>query len=130
MCNLASPVRIITDHRNLTAFTTKRILNRRQARWALELAELDFYLEFRPGIKNSRADALTRRVEDLHTIKNKNPDDLIISPVKIIKPNGFIINNSQTTNYLLDTKIESSKILLEKFLVKEFKQALESDTFG
>ncbi|KAI1003433.1 hypothetical protein K3495_g4771 [Podosphaera aphanis] len=63
--NLTSPVQIITDHQNLTAFTTKRILNGRQARWALELAETNFRLEFRPGCKNSRADALTRRSEDL-----------------------------------------------------------------
>ncbi|KAI0990948.1 hypothetical protein K3495_g17239 [Podosphaera aphanis] len=59
--NLASPVRIVTDHQNLIAFTTKRILNGRQARWALELADLEFSLEFRPGIRNSRTDALTRR---------------------------------------------------------------------
>ncbi|KAI0992808.1 hypothetical protein K3495_g15376 [Podosphaera aphanis] len=73
VCNLASPVRIITDHQNLTAFKTKRILNRRQARWAVELAELDFFLEFRPGIKNSRADALTRRAEDLARSEKLGP---------------------------------------------------------
>ena len=83
VCNLASPVRIITDHQNLTALSTKRILNGRLARWALELAEVDFILEFCPGVKNLRADTLTRRSEDVIKGEKIPRDDLIIPPPKI-----------------------------------------------
>ena len=44
-------------------FTTTKILNRRQARWAQELAGYDFKIYFRPGKKNAKADYLSRRPE-------------------------------------------------------------------
>lgn len=40
---------------------TKRLLNRRQARWAELLADYQFELEYRPGKANGNADALSRR---------------------------------------------------------------------
>lgn len=46
--NLTNPLLILTDHSNLTTFASKQILNRRQARWANELSELDFKIVYRP----------------------------------------------------------------------------------
>ena len=37
--------------------------NRRQARWALELDGFDFHIIYRPGVKNTKPDALSRRAE-------------------------------------------------------------------
>jgi hypothetical protein len=59
------PVLVLTDHNNLQGFLTKKLLNRRQARWALELSEYNFKIVYRPGPKNAKADALTRRSGDL-----------------------------------------------------------------
>ena len=56
-------VQIITDHNNLELFATTKVLNRRQARWAQELAGYDFKIYFRPGKKNGKADYLSRRPE-------------------------------------------------------------------
>ncbi len=56
-------VHVITDHNNLELFTTTKILNRRQARWAQELAGYDFRIYFRPGRQNAKADYLSRRPE-------------------------------------------------------------------
>ena len=56
----ARTIRILSDHLNLQAFTTKQRLNRRQARWAAELQDYDFVIEHRPGRQNGKADALTR----------------------------------------------------------------------
>ena len=56
---------ILTDHHNLESFKTKTLLNRRQARWAGELAQYDFTIVFRPGEKNGKANALTYRSGDL-----------------------------------------------------------------
>ncbi len=54
-------VQDITDHNNLEYFATTKVLNRRQARWAQELAGVDFKIYFRPGRQNTKADALSRR---------------------------------------------------------------------
>jgi len=35
-------VQVFLDHQNLEYFTTTKVLNRRQARWAQELAGIDF----------------------------------------------------------------------------------------
>jgi hypothetical protein len=56
-------VQIFSDHQNLEYFTTTKVLNRRQARWAQELAGIDFKIFNRPGSQNGNPDALSRRVE-------------------------------------------------------------------
>jgi len=56
-------VEVFSDHQNLEYFTTTKILNRRQARWAQELAGIDFKIYYRPGTQNGKPDALSRRSE-------------------------------------------------------------------
>jgi hypothetical protein len=46
-----------SDHKNLTFFTTTKVLTRRQARWAETLAQYDFRIEHSKGTENSQADA-------------------------------------------------------------------------
>jgi hypothetical protein len=53
-------VQVFSDHQNLEYFTTTKVLNRRQARWAQELAGIDFKIFFRPGTQNGKPDALSR----------------------------------------------------------------------
>jgi hypothetical protein len=52
-------VLIYSDHQNLEYFTTTKILNRRQARWAEELAGIDLEICYRPGTLNGKPDALS-----------------------------------------------------------------------
>jgi len=54
---------VYTDHKNLEYFPTTKILNRRQVRWAQELAEFDFKIIYRAGIQNGKANTLKRRPE-------------------------------------------------------------------
>jgi len=56
---------LLTDHKNLKYFMSKKLLNRRQARWAQFLSRLDYEFVYRPGKLNGKADALTRRPGDL-----------------------------------------------------------------
>ena len=56
-------IMVITDHNNLEPSSTTKVLNRRQARWAQELADYDFKIFFRPGRQNVKADYLSRRPE-------------------------------------------------------------------
>jgi hypothetical protein len=56
-------VLVYSDHQNLEYFTTTKILNRRQARWAQELAGIDFKICYRPRTLNSKLDTLSRQSE-------------------------------------------------------------------
>jgi len=56
-------IQVFTDHHNLEYFTTSKTLNRRQARWAEELAGINFRVYYRPGTQNGKSDALSRRPE-------------------------------------------------------------------
>jgi len=53
-------VQVYTDHQNLEYFTTTKVLNRRQARWAQELAGIDFRIYYRLGTQNGKPDTLSR----------------------------------------------------------------------
>lgn len=55
---------ILTDHRNLRYFMTRKKLSERQSRWAGDLAPYDFRLEYRPGKEAAVPDALSRREQD------------------------------------------------------------------
>ena len=55
---------VISDHKNLSKFATKRHLSSRQVRWAEYLAEFDWSLVYRPGNDSPVPDALSRRDED------------------------------------------------------------------
>jgi len=57
------PVQVFSDHQNLEYFTTTKVLNRQQARWAQELAGIDFKIYYRPGAQNGKPDALSRHSE-------------------------------------------------------------------
>jgi len=61
----ACPLQLITDHKNLECFRTKKLLNRRQARWSEFLTRFDYEIVYRPGKSNGKADGLTRRLGDL-----------------------------------------------------------------
>ena len=55
------PFTVYTDHRNLEYFTTTKVLNRRQSRWAELLASYNFKIAYRPGTSMGKPDAMSRR---------------------------------------------------------------------
>ena len=56
-------MRVFTDHKNLEYFTTTKVLNKRQARWAEELAEYNFVIIYCTGASNMKADLLSHRAD-------------------------------------------------------------------
>jgi RNase H-like domain found in reverse transcriptase/Reverse transcriptase (RNA-dependent DNA polymerase)/Integrase zinc binding domain/Chromo (CHRromatin Organisation MOdifier) domain/Retroviral aspartyl protease len=58
-------VKVYTDHKNLTYFTTTKELNKRQTRWSEFLSEFNFQIVYRKGSENGRADALSRRSDHM-----------------------------------------------------------------
>jgi len=57
----ASPIDVVTDHKNLEYFSTTKILTCRQARWSEYLSQFNLVIHFRPGHLGTKPDALTRR---------------------------------------------------------------------
>jgi hypothetical protein len=56
---------VVTDHKNLQYFTSPRKLSERHARWSIILSRYNFTIQYRPGSDNDRADALSRRDQDI-----------------------------------------------------------------
>ncbi|XP_073420982.1 coiled-coil domain-containing protein 24 isoform X1 [Dendrobates tinctorius] len=75
------PFVIFSDHKNLTYLQSAQGLNPRQARWSLFFARFDFELRFRPGNKNSKADALSRVFQPHESTEEPSH---IIDPTRII----------------------------------------------
>lgn len=69
-----------TDHENLEYIRSAKQLNARKARWALFL-HFDFILSFRPGSKNGKPDALSRRFASLG---DSPPSDTILPPGRVV----------------------------------------------
>ncbi len=78
------PFQVITDHKNLEYVKSAKRLNPRQARWSLFFSRFQFTVTYRPGSKNSKADALSRRHDppfQEHSPEPILPPSVIIAPV-------------------------------------------------
>lgn len=62
--SVVNPFKILSDHKNLNYFTTKRLLIERQVRYNELLQQFNYILEWRPGNSCQRPDALSRRDQD------------------------------------------------------------------
>ncbi|KAK3514954.1 hypothetical protein QTP86_005046, partial [Hemibagrus guttatus] len=77
------PFQVLTDHRNLEYLRGAKRLNPRQARWALFFTQFRFMVTYRPGSKNGKADALSRRFEGADKPVLSEP---ILPPTAILAP--------------------------------------------
>jgi len=57
----ASPIDVVTDHKNLEYFSTTKILMCRQARWLEYLSQFNLVIRFCPGRLGTKPDTLTRQ---------------------------------------------------------------------
>ena len=55
------PITVPTDHESLRYFQTMKSLSSRQARWSLFFSRFNLVFCYRPGVRNGKADALSRR---------------------------------------------------------------------
>ena len=82
------PIRIFTDHKNLSYFREPHKISGRQARWLEFLAEFDFSLHQIAGSANAVADLLSRRPdlkEGVHINDNVTllPDHLFVHRISL-----------------------------------------------
>jgi hypothetical protein len=79
----AYPLQLITDHKNVEYFMTKKLLNRREARWSEFLTRFDYEIVYQPGKSNGEADAFTGRPGDLPEggdERLKNLEQVVLKP--------------------------------------------------
>ncbi len=55
------PFAVLTNHHNLEYLQSAKRLNHRQAKWALLFTQFNFTVTYRPGSRNTKADALSRQ---------------------------------------------------------------------
>ena len=79
---------IRTDHKNLQYFMSVKKLTERQMRWSLILAKYNFTITYITGKSNERADALSRREQD---VPNDGDDRLKHRMVQLIKDRQQIL---------------------------------------
>jgi len=58
--NLAYPIDVVTDHKNLEYFSTTKVLTWRQVQWSEYLSQFNLVIRFHPGHLGTKPDALTR----------------------------------------------------------------------
>jgi hypothetical protein len=78
---------IRTDHKSLEYFMTVRKLTERQMRWSLALSRYNFTIQYVPGRTNERADALSRREQDLPV--SLSDERLKHRHVQLLRPEMF-----------------------------------------
>ncbi|KAL0154770.1 hypothetical protein M9458_049033, partial [Cirrhinus mrigala] len=79
------PFTVWTDHQNLTVIRQTKQLNPRQAQWALFFEHFNFQLSYRPGSKNSKADAISRQHQRDSTTSEAAPvlpSNVILAPLR------------------------------------------------
>ncbi|GAA5956477.1 hypothetical protein JCM10213_003320 [Rhodosporidiobolus nylandii] len=76
----SSPTKVFTDHANLQYFFTSRVLNRRQARWYETVSELSLTLHHRPGHRQGKTDALSRRADYAEGAKASDSKPVLFFP--------------------------------------------------
>jgi hypothetical protein len=97
---------VLTDHQNLTFFRKPQNLNRRQARWIMDLQEYNFMIKHRPGNANTKADLLSQRAG---FPKGENDNEDVI----LLKENHFRkieIRLNEESREWLDLQSEIKKI--------------------
>ncbi|KAL0195693.1 hypothetical protein M9458_009265, partial [Cirrhinus mrigala] len=78
------PFTVLTDHKNLEYLRSARVLNHRQAQWALFFSRFQFQVTYRPGSQNTKADALSRMHDPDLTQPSPGtilPTSVVVSPV-------------------------------------------------
>jgi len=99
-------IQVFSDDQNLEYFTTTKVLNRRQARWAQEMAGVDFRMYYRPGSQNGKPDTLSRRLEyrpEKGGVENQ-PITTVLQETHLAEPNrqgrSFICSSARLLSLL------------------------------
>lgn len=117
-------ITVYSDHKNLEFFLTTKVLNRRQARWAQELAGYDFKIVYRPGPKNGKPDALSRRSE-LRPKRGDEAEEDENQPISyVLKPEHFVKEQVVISSAKLQ---QIPGVKFDKEFIKKLKESAVHD---
>ena len=91
---------VLTDHKNLEYFLTKKDLSSRHIQWAEKLANFDLVIQYRPGKQSSVPDALSRRADHI-------PEGEKVSEYRIFTKEQFL-------QAVISVGIEDERLILDK----------------
>jgi hypothetical protein len=94
------PIDIYNDHRNLTYFMQAQDLNRRQARWSLDLSRFQFTMHHRPGKSSGKPDALSRRIDHKEGVKDNTNQILLTPEAFAVKAAGGVVLTTEDTSFI------------------------------
>lgn len=99
---------VITDHKNLEYFFQPRKLTERHVRWSLLLSRFNFTLRYRPGKDNERADALSRRDQDMPV---SDDDERILSrTIQLLKRPEGVETHIAVMSHIAPTMVTDNPI--------------------
>jgi transposase InsO family protein len=105
--------KVITDHKNLEYFMKPKMLSERQIRWAALLSRFNMEILYRPGKQNIRADALSRREQDLPA--DAEDERLQKRIIQVLKPTSQCYEEaSEEQDELSSSWAMSAKIRVER----------------
>ena len=108
--------KVITDHKNLEYFMKPRMLSERQVRWAALMSRFNMEILYRPGKQNVRADALSRREQDLPA--DVEDERLQKRVVQVLKPTTTFYESTAEEDTGA-TLVMSAKVRTGPVLVRE-----------
>ncbi|KAK3560261.1 hypothetical protein QTP86_003987 [Hemibagrus guttatus] len=91
------PFTVLTDHKNLEYLRAAKRLNPRQARWALFFTRFNCTISYRPGSKNTKADALSRMFAPEESPETPEP---ILPEKPLCQPHHLGRRDPSTYQYL------------------------------
>ncbi|XP_053549738.1 uncharacterized protein LOC128641196 [Bombina bombina] len=98
------PFQVLTDHKNLQYLKRNKTLSSRQVRWSLFFDCFNFQLSYRPGSRNTQADALSRSLTSHNDSEEARP---IIPSHKFLATATTFLSDLQSAQDL-DTSIPVS----------------------
>ena len=119
---------IYTDHKNLSYFTTKRLLNERQVRYSDFIQRFNFILKWRPGNACDRPDALSRCDQD--KIKGINDERTAGRVICLLPPVSVsparVVEDHNKMNIHIDPAI-STRLFEDENLQALWKRGIMAD---
>lgn len=120
------PILVISDHRNLEYFMTKKQLNRRQARWSEFLSRFNYRITYRPGKQGGKPDALTRRSGDL---PKEGDERLLHQSQTVLKKENVDPKREEAKSSLFTGSLTNEPAQGAPTFQELFQEAYETDPF-
>jgi hypothetical protein len=116
------PVKILSDHMNLTRWITLDITaSQRMIRWAETLSYYNFTIEHLAGAKNVAADGLSRRSDHLDVVKFEKEGDEY-KHTYLLRPEHFLPFTPEDFK-----RIATIKIKPDNYIIKKISELLKAD---